>query len=541
MTQYYFKDTFLANLYKHLIAGALAIAVYFSPLQSYAQATFCDGSDANAGNIKLDGPFGNPTILNPDADNGSVNIFNNEAYDVLSGLPEISQFKQLISSGHNNSGTDISGNWSCDITNLAWREIPGLVNGAEPHNDLSTGAGCGPTDIIHDGNSSGYGYFTVVDQDCDPNTSDDAFVIVRIRIAKESNGAFGFSLLIDTDNSCGSWTPDLAANCPFHCFDREIWLGTGQGQTGLHIKDVSGSASPGTEIGIIPIEETQVACTSQAVSACKVGSHSTIFYTFAVPIDMLGISPGFVSLGAVVATSVNPDDVIDGNYALSDIGGLVGVSNTTRDCDCTGLTGSCLNLCLLSCVSAGNTVTFPVEFLGFNGKFEGSSVHLEWSTGQEHNNQKFVIERLTEEKEFQSIGEVPGSGTTEMTSFYFFNDPNPLPGSNIYRLKQIDFNGQFHYSHKLEVNSGAGSPLLSIHPNMVAEEIPIQVFIPEAQELNIQVFSAGGKLQMSKRWLFTEGSTSLSLPATSLAAGIYLVAITDKLGDVRLSERFVKF
>ena len=543
MKQFYFPNTLLENLSTFSATGAIALCLLFLPLITHAQGgSFCDGSDANAGNIKLDSDFGNPSLLNPDSATGSVNIFQGDAYDPLSGLTEMEQFKLLTSTGYNGTGTDITGTYSCDQSNIEWREITGVVNGDEPNNDLSGGSGCGATDIIHDGSASGYGYYAVVDQDCDPNTVSDAYLIVRMRIAKESSGAFGFSLLVDTDNNCAGWIPDVGSNCASHCFEREIWLGTGGGQTGLHVKDVSGGASPGTEIGVIPISETQVACTSKAIASCKTGNHSTIFYTFAVSFDLLGINISTLNLGLAPATSNNPDDIIDGNYAFSDVGGVNGTSGSATGCSCTGLTGACLNMCLLSCAAAGNGVAFPVELISFNGTYINNSIQLEWQTASELNNQKFIIERLSvTDQNFMPIGEMGGNGTTNDVSFYYFEDKNPLPGSNFYRLRQVDFDGQHHYSAILEVGTAEDQLHISIQSNGLSDQLDMNIFSPESKDLEVQVFSTNGNLLISRAQTFIEGTNQVSVKTSALAPGLYFVRLVDEFGYALPAEKYLKF
>ncbi|MDW3652499.1 MAG: T9SS type A sorting domain-containing protein [Bacteroidia bacterium] len=509
---------------------------------SYAQGSaFCDGSVANAGNIKLNGDFGNPTLLNPDAGSGDANIFQGGSYNALSGVPEMDQFEDLISLGFNDSGFDQSGIYPCSQTNLDWIALEGVVNGEEPHNDLSGGSACGATDIVHNGSNAGYGFYTIVDQDCNPTTSTDAYLIIRMRIAKESAGAFGFSLLVDTDNSCNGWIPDVGSNCASHCFDREIWLGTGGGNTGLHIKNISGGVSPGTEVGFIDISETQVACTALAPAACKTGNHSTIFYTFGVPLSDLGVTSGSFDLGLAPATSNSPDDVIDGNYAFSDVGGVDGSAADATGCNCTGLTGDCLNACILTCATNSNNAVFPVEYLDLVGEYVGQEILLSWSTARELNNQKFEIERLDAFGEFVQIGEKVGNGTTQETSRYVFRDQQPLLGSNYYRLKQIDFDGQFHYSSILEVRPGGSETEIRINPAVVQDELGIDVLSSSNESYELQILSVNGQILFSEKQAFQKGSQRLYFSADNLSSGMYFVRLMDITGRAIAPAKFIKY
>ena len=99
----------------------------------------------------------------------------------------------------------------------------------------------------------------------------------------------------------------------------------------------------------------------------------------------------------------------------------------------------------------------PVDLLNFNSDFspQENAAILNWSTAKEWENSHFEIERSELNiKNFRKIGQVKGIGWTETLSSYSFEDKNlPLSGGMVYyRLKQVDFNGNFEYSSVVSVN-----------------------------------------------------------------------------------------
>lgn len=101
-------------------------------------------------------------------------------------------------------------------------------------------------------------------------------------------------------------------------------------------------------------------------------------------------------------------------------------------------------------------VPIPVEFASFTVAAAGNDVILNWVTASEINNLGFEIEKKVISNEYgvgrwEGIGFVNGSGTTTETHFYNFSDSDIKPGKYSYRLKQIDFDGTFEYSHGIEV------------------------------------------------------------------------------------------
>lgn len=99
-------------------------------------------------------------------------------------------------------------------------------------------------------------------------------------------------------------------------------------------------------------------------------------------------------------------------------------------------------------VIEGGTINYsggvlPVELLTFTGSAINGIVQLQWSTASELNNDLFEIQRADSSLTFVTIGTINGNGNSEELINYEFIDQLPLEGTNYYRLKQIDFDGEF--------------------------------------------------------------------------------------------------
>ncbi len=100
-------------------------------------------------------------------------------------------------------------------------------------------------------------------------------------------------------------------------------------------------------------------------------------------------------------------------------------------------------------------LTIPVELSSFTAESGNNSVQLNWSTATETNNMGFEIERKLKNQEWVTIGFVNGNGTTtEIQNYNYIDDysQTPYEGTALYRLKQIDYNGDYEYSEQLAVN-----------------------------------------------------------------------------------------
>jgi len=94
----------------------------------------------------------------------------------------------------------------------------------------------------------------------------------------------------------------------------------------------------------------------------------------------------------------------------------------------------------------------PVELISFTSTVVGNVVKLAWITATETNNSGFEILRSAQnDNDWETIGFVPGFGTTTEPKSYSYTDENIKSGIYKYRLKQKDFDGTVTYSHEIEV------------------------------------------------------------------------------------------
>ena len=89
----------------------------------------------------------------------------------------------------------------------------------------------------------------------------------------------------------------------------------------------------------------------------------------------------------------------------------------------------------------------PVDLLYFDAEPAGKDVKLKWITGSEINNDRYEVERSLDGQTYSKIGTVRGEGNTMEITSYSLLDTAPYQGINYYRLKQIDFDGNYTYSN----------------------------------------------------------------------------------------------
>jgi len=177
----------------------------------------------------------------------------------------------------------------------------------------------------------------------------------------------------------------------------------------------------------------------------------------------------------------------------------------------------------------------PIELLSFTGKKADKTVKLHWSTATERQNAWFEVERAEDGIAFSAIGKVKGAGDSQSTLDYELLDAAPKPGTNYYRLKQTDFDGQFTYSPVVTVQfDGPGG--FRLFPIPVKDQLSLQLDEPDAFESQWMVYNALGQLVLSG--ILPEEQSSLDLNVSDLAPGMYWLQRTS--GRARSSRMFVK-
>lgn len=160
----------------------------------------------------------------------------------------------------------------------------------------------------------------------------------------------------------------------------------------------------------------------------------------------------------------------------------------------------------------------PVELLSFSGKATPSAIELNWETSTELNNEKFIIERSTDGRTFQVIGEELGQGTTQQTVSYQFMDQAPVAGLNYYRLKQMDYDGQFAYSPVTAITFTRKGGI-SVYPT--ATNGMLNIVTEDEGNALVKVFHINGSLMRQQ----TFAGNTLPLDLSSLPNGTYLIVV----------------
>ena len=180
-----------------------------------------------------------------------------------------------------------------------------------------------------------------------------------------------------------------------------------------------------------------------------------------------------------------------------------------------------------------NSAILPIELLDFQAVKRGDDVELVWETITEINNDFFTIERLDEYGNWQPLGNVQGAGTTSEKQYYSFWDFEPLSGTNYYRLKQTDFNGEYEYSKVRAVEFGPASGIsMKVIPNPNRGNFDVNINSGNDLELQMMLIDETGRLVRNTTHRSIDGNHHFYFG--DLASGTYLLkAVTNNFVETR--------
>ncbi len=191
-------------------------------------------------------------------------------------------------------------------------------------------------------------------------------------------------------------------------------------------------------------------------------------------------------------------------------------------------------------VNGGGTTPLPVELLYFNVS-KSDNIILSWATATEINNDYFLIERSEDGSHFYEIGRVDGNGDSNKEIKYEFTDKFAFASVEYYRLKQVDFDGQFEHFEVKRINTGLEKEQaqISAYPTVVkngnlklTSNTPFQI-----QQITMYSLSGGESKSLSQK-IIQENPLNYQVNTTEMSKGLYLLKVISSEGG-ELSTRII--
>jgi hypothetical protein len=183
------------------------------------------------------------------------------------------------------------------------------------------------------------------------------------------------------------------------------------------------------------------------------------------------------------------------------------------------------------------TAPLPVELASFTSLVEKNNIQLSWSTISETNNKGFSVERAKfdgSELVWSEVKFVNGAGTTSDPMNYLLEDKNMPTAKYKYRLKQIDYNGNYKYydlQGEVEVGVPGKFELSQNYPNPFNPTTKINFALPLDSKVMLKIYDMTGRelSTLVNGELKQAGYYTVDFNGSGFASGLYIYRIqTDK-------------
>ena len=170
----------------------------------------------------------------------------------------------------------------------------------------------------------------------------------------------------------------------------------------------------------------------------------------------------------------------------------------------------------------------PVELFSFNAVIFDNAVIIKWTTATETNNRGFELERKLDDT-WETISFIEGHGsTTEKNSYQYKDDYQyrSYQGQILYRLKQIDFSGNFEFSKTVELNVDFIPEefiLYQNNPNPFNPATSIKFSIPVETKVRLEILNViGEEIELLINETKPAGTYDIIWNPGNISSGVYL-------------------
>lgn len=345
----------------------------------------------------------------------------------------------------------------------------------------------------------------------------------------------GYTEAVDWADISSSWqraygvTPAMSADDP-----ETMWIShADDGTAGMLADNVDFSLLNFSEVG-----EASISCggatnemTFTLNPNSNIGGVPGILYDVSVPAGFT-ISPAQGTYGS--ATSFTVTSTSDGDF--SD-GSPSSVNVTVSDE---------INTHVSVVEAIGNPypcAPFPVELIGLDVKLDVNRAEavVNWTTASETNVDYFQIERSTDEVSFDSIGKLSAHGLTTDLQAYQYRDQGVrfISATYLYRLKVVDIDGAFTYSHQVELDLSAqiSGPELRVYPVPAENILHIDSKLVGSNEGSLKILNMIGQSMLHQT--IDEAWDQKEISVRGWPQGIYIIQL-ESGGQIKTEKVLVR-
>lgn len=246
-------------------------------------------------------------------------------------------------------------------------------------------------------------------------------------------------------------------------------------------------------------------------------------YTYTVNIDTThgndtkALEITYILSGGTTTTLCYPpgsySDPITHSFFNESLSGQTGklsyVSWTANNGACQG--GNCTSGTL------DNTL-LPMTLLDFDVEEENGAVRVRWTTANEINHDRYIVERSSDLIEFEEVEALSSTGSELDETHYEIVDQDAPEGAVYYRLKSVDLDGSFEYSAVASIHISEDQTALFPNPTKGKVSLAMAALIEVAGPIYL-IDARGQRIPLHVE--ITDGLVKLDL--TRFKSGIYII------------------
>ncbi|HEY1115457.1 MAG TPA: hypothetical protein VGE66_17945 [Chitinophagaceae bacterium] len=178
-------------------------------------------------------------------------------------------------------------------------------------------------------------------------------------------------------------------------------------------------------------------------------------------------------------------------------------------------------------------VTLPVKFAGFSLTRRNSDVLVQWSTTEEVAARSFEVERSTDGNTWNRVATVAARGSSSSLTHYTFTDQQVAAPVAYYRIRQVDWNGQFLYTAIKTIKNTSAPAEISIAA--IHNRVVLQFATQVKGAVEVRLVSLAG--QVVNRQVIHQPMGQVVLPPASVT-GAYIVSVSNA-ADLQVARQVI--
>jgi len=164
----------------------------------------------------------------------------------------------------------------------------------------------------------------------------------------------------------------------------------------------------------------------------------------------------------------------------------------------------------------------PVKWNDISATEEKDHNLISWSTSVEVNNDFFQVEYSENGIDFIRLSKVEGAGDATSLQEYFYEDYHFQSSTAYYRIKQVDFDGNYEYSEIVVVQRNDTKENIKLFPNPARDELFVSNLKTNSSYKIVDVLGNLHELKINN-----SNASYTNLDIADLSSGLYYIEIKD--------------